>query len=141
MSQITKVQLVDLLNKDLALEWSAAVQYIQHAAMLTGAQYQAVQKELLIHANEEIMHSVQLSDVITTLGGVVTTEVAERHSDADSTKMLEQDLAGELDAIARYKERIGQAHALGEYGIAKVLTDILAMEEEHARDIGTALGK
>jgi bacterioferritin len=59
----------------------------------------------------------------------------------DSQTMLEQDLAGELHAIERYKERIAEAEALREYGLRRVLEDILIMEEEHARDLMTVLGK
>jgi bacterioferritin len=53
--------------------------------------------------------------------------------------MLKQDLEGELDAVRRYKERIGQAEEMGEYGLRRMLEDILIMEEEHARDIMTVV--
>jgi bacterioferritin len=141
MTDITKNELIQFLNSDIGKEWAAAIQYIQHAAMLTGPEYQAIQKELLVHANEEIGHSVSIADLIATLGGAVTLEVAPRHTDASSKKMLEQDLAGEQDAIARYKIRIAQAQSLSEYGVAKILTDILSIEEEHERDLKAALGK
>jgi bacterioferritin len=55
--------------------------------------------------------------------------------------MLEQDLEGELDAVRRYRERIAEAEALREYGLRRILEDILIMEEEHARDLMTVLGK
>ncbi|MBT4121910.1 ferritin-like domain-containing protein, partial [bacterium] len=44
-----KEELIKLLNEDLAKEFAAAVQYIQHAATITGAKYQSIQKELVIH--------------------------------------------------------------------------------------------
>jgi bacterioferritin (cytochrome b1) len=49
-------------------------------------------------------------------------------------------LAGEKDAVARYKERIRAAMDLGEYGLARVLQDIIVMEEEHVKDLEMALG-
>jgi bacterioferritin len=49
--------------------------------------------------------------------------------------MLKQDLAGEDLAIRRYKERILQAEKLREYGLRRVLEDILIQEEEHKRDL------
>jgi bacterioferritin len=55
--------------------------------------------------------------------------------------MLEQDLAGEFHPITRYKERIAEAESLQEYGLRRVLEDILIVEEEHARDLLTALGR
>jgi len=133
-------EMIKLLNNDLALEYSAAVQYIQHAAKVTGAEFQAIQKELIVHANEEIGHAIVLAEQIAFLGGDPTVEVAERHVSDDSTKMLKQDLDGELDAVKRYKARIKQADELGEYGLKRALEDILIMEEEHARDLQAALG-
>jgi bacterioferritin len=65
--------------------------------------------------------------------------VADIHISPDSKIMLEQDLEGELDAIARYRERIGQAEMLQEYGLRRALEDILIIEEEHARDLQSAL--
>lgn len=138
---MTKTELIEQLNNDIAQEWAAALQYIQHAAMLTGAEFQTIQKELLVHTNEEIQHSEQLTDLVTSLGGTVGIDVAEIKTDPDSRKMLEQDLAGEQGAIVRYKERIQQANELGEFGIAKIIADILVVEEEHERDLKMALGK
>lgn len=136
-----KNSLIDLLNKDLALEYSAAVQYIQHQSLVKGAKYQSIQKELIIHANEEIGHAIQLADQIAYLGGTPTIEVAERHTSGTSEEMLKQDLEGETDAVKRYKARIVQARELGEFGLARVLEDILIMEEEHERDLQAALDK
>ncbi|HEX7455731.1 MAG TPA: hypothetical protein VF296_06790 [Gallionella sp.] len=50
-------------------------------------------------------------------------------------------MAGEENAITRYKERIGQAEQLKEYGLRRVLEDILIQEEEHKRDIANAIAK
>jgi bacterioferritin len=55
--------------------------------------------------------------------------------------MLEQDLAGEEDAIKRYKMRVEQAEQLKEYALAQQLRTILATEQEHAMDLQQALGK
>ncbi len=53
--------------------------------------------------------------------------------------MLKQDQAGERHAINGYKERIAEAEALREYGLHRVLEDILIMEEEHEPDIITVV--
>ena len=131
------VALISDLNTDLALEYSAAIQYVQHAACLSGAQYESIQKELLVHANEEMAHAVLLSDQIASLGGTPTVDVGARMTATDSLKMLKQDLAGEEMAIRRYKARIAQAEKLQEYGLRRILEDILIQEEEHRRDLLT----
>lgn len=134
-------QLLSELNKDLEWEYAAAIQYVQHAATINGAQFDSIQKELLVHAQQEMQHAVMLSEQIDFLGGVPTIDVEKRDISPDSLEMLRQDLAGEENAITRYKERIGQAEQLKEYGLRRVLEDILIQEEEHKRDIANALYK
>jgi bacterioferritin len=137
--KLTRAQLIAALNKDLAKEYSALIQYVQHAAVITGPQYDAISAELRVHSNEEHQHAITLSDQIDFLGGIPAVDVADIHISPDSKIMLEQDLEGELDAIARYRERIGQAEMLQEYGLRRALEDILIIEEEHARDLQSAL--
>ena len=129
------------LNKDLEWEYAAAIQYVQHAAAISGAQYDSIQKELLIHSQEEMLHAVSLSDQIDFLGGVPTVDVEKRETSPESLKMLKQDLAGEEHAVARYRDRIRQAEEMHEYGLRRALEDILIMEEEHKRDLLMAIEK
>lgn len=138
-SAVTKDLLISELNKDLEWEYAAAVQYVQHAAVMTGPQYDGIIKELVVHAQEELQHAVTVAEQISFLGGTPTIDVEKVEASADSKVMLKQDLAGEDNAITRYKERIRQAEVLGEYGLRRVLEDILMQEEEHKRDLQTAL--
>ncbi len=141
MAKITKKQLIELLNKDLALEYTAIVQYTQHQGALKGAMYQNIQKELIIHAQEELQHATILASQINYLGGVPTVDTPPAKVSKDSVMMLKQDLDGENDAIARYIARIKQAEELDLYHLAQQLRNILAMEQEHAMDLEQALGK
>ncbi|MBU0742694.1 ferritin-like domain-containing protein [bacterium] len=134
-----KKRLLEELNKDLEWEFAAAIQYIQHAAVMSGAQYESIIKELVIHSQEEMQHAMMLSEQIDFLGGTPTVDVEKRAVSADSLEMLKQDLEGEELAIRRYKERIAQAEALKEYGLRRILEDILIQEEEHKRDLLTVV--
>jgi bacterioferritin len=138
---MNKQELIKLLNMDLSKEYSAAIQYIQHAAVMTGAAYGDIIKELKIHANEEIGHAIILADQIDFLGGVPTVNVDKIEVAKNNDNMLKQDLAGEEDAIVRYKARVEQAEQLKEFALAQQLRNILAMEQEHAMDLQQALGK
>ena len=129
------------LNTALAWEYAAVVQYVQHAAVMTGPEYDAITKELAVHANEELQHALQVAQLIADVGGTPTVEVEAREVAPDARTMLEQDLKGEEQAIALYKKLIAQAEALHEYGQRRVLEDILMQEEEHRRDILQALGR
>lgn len=136
-----KTELLKELNKDLEWEYAAAIQYVQHASAISGAEYDAIQKELVLHSQEEMQHAVSLSDQIDFLGGVPTIEVEKRAISGQSLEMLKQDLAGEENAITRYRERIRQAEELQEYGLRRALEDILIQEEEHKRDLLMAIEK
>ena len=137
----TKEEFIAKLNKALEWEYAAAVQYVQHAAMITGPEYDAISAELVIHSNEEMAHAVSVATIIADLGGVPSVDVEKREISDNSKKMLEQDLAGEELAITLYKELIGIAEQLGEYGYRRNLEDILMQEEEHRRDIMSSLGR
>jgi bacterioferritin len=137
--EITKEKLLEALNKDLEWEYAAAIQYVQHAAVISGAKYESIQKELFIHAQEEMQHATMLSEQIDFLGGTPTVDVERREVSKDSLEMLKQDLRGEDKAIDSYKERIAQAEQLREYGLRRVIEDILIQEEEHKRDLMTAI--
>ena len=138
---ITKEEFIKELNKDLEYEYAAAIQYVQHATVITGPEYDAIAKELIVHSNEEMAHAVSVATIIADLGGTPTIDVDERHISQVSKEMLEQDLEGEETAIKRYKERMMQAEELREYGIRRVLEDILMQEEEHRRDLMSSLGR
>ncbi len=137
---MTKDEMIEALNGDLADEFARAIQYINHAALITGARFGSIQKELLVHATEEMQHATTLADQVAFLGGKPNTAVDAIATSDDSEEMLRQDLAGEQAAVARYKIRIRDAMAMGEYGLARVLQDILVMEEEHVKDLENALG-
>lgn len=141
MASITKEQLIELLNKDLGLEYTAMVQYIQHQGVLKGAMYMSIAKELAVHAQEELQHALTLAGQIDYLGGVPLVDVPAAKISDDNVTMLQQDLDGENDAIARYIARIGQAEELNLYHLAHQLRNILAVEQEHAMDLEQALGK
>jgi bacterioferritin len=141
MAGITKDKLIELLNRDIALEYTAVVQYTQHQGVLKGAMYQSMQKELIIHAQEELQHATTLAAQIDYLGGVPTVDVPPAKISSDNITMLQQDLDGENDAIARYITRVSQSEELNLYHLAQQLRNILAVEQEHAMDLEQALGK
>lgn len=137
----TKQKFIIALNKALEWEYAAAVQYVQHAAVITGPEYAAIATELVVHSNEEMGHAVIVSTIISDLGGIPSIDVEKRDVSEDAKTMLEQDLAGEELAIKIYKALIKQAEELGEYGYRRQLEQILIDEEEHRRDLLSSLGR
>ena len=136
----TLEQFILNLNGDLEREYAAWVQYIQHAASLTGLHFAFV-SELLDHAKDEAGHAIKLADHIAWLGGFPTKEVAARFAATNSEAMLYQDYLAEKEAINRYKQRIIEANELQLSGTAIILMEILKDEEHHANDLRAILEK
>lgn len=140
MENDNKQMLLNAINTDLAFEYAAAIQYFQHAATISGI-YSAFVSGLLEHGDEEISHAKKLNDLINFHGGIPLVAVETRFMEAEAVPMLFQDLAGELDAMARYKAHIAMARECNEPGIELVLQEILVDEEDHANFLRTVLNK
>ena len=136
----TKEELIGHLNKDIEFEYSAVIQYVQHANLLSGAPYGEIRKELLKHADEELEHAKKLSDRVVYMGGIPSVQAEKVLTAPDSLNMLRLDVAAERNAIDRYNDRIVQAISLKEFGLVTLLQEILLEEEEHENDVLMALG-
>ncbi|MCE9553982.1 MAG: ferritin-like domain-containing protein [Planctomycetes bacterium] len=140
VEEITREELIDLLNEDLAREYQAIIAYVVYSQVLKGAQYMNIAEELKVHAKEELEHALILANQIDYLGGmpVVTPKPVKTSEKAE--EMLRFDLENENDTIRNYRERIGQCEALGEYAVAEHIREILVQEQDHQIALATALG-
>jgi bacterioferritin len=137
---ITRDQLIQYLNEDLAGEYQAIIAYTVYSQMLKGAAYMDIARELELHATEELQHAIKIAKQIDYLGGrpCVTPKPVKTCNDAVS--MLCADLENERETITRYRERIRQAEAMGEYALSETLRGIIVQEQEHEIDLSTAIG-
>ena len=132
--------LINGLNEDLAREYQAIIAYVVYSQMLKGAAYMTIAKELEQHAAEELSHALKVAKHIDYLGGTpVVTPKAVKSTDK-AEEMLRADLANETETVREYRKRVKQCEALGEYGIAEDIREILRQEQEHQIDLATALG-
>jgi bacterioferritin len=138
---LTRKQLIDLLNEDLAREYQAVIAYVVYSQALKGAQYMSIAKELEVHAGEELQHALTIAKHVDYLGGMPAGQALPVVLTEDPVKMLRADLDNENDTIRNYRERVKQCEALGEYAIAEDIREILRQEQEHQQDLATALGE
>jgi bacterioferritin len=54
--------------------------------------------------------------------------------------MLRADLENERTTVGRYRERIRQAEAMGEFALSETLRGIIVQEQDHEIDLSAALG-
>jgi len=137
---ISREQMVQLLNEDLAGEYQAIIAYVIYSQMLKGAAYTDIARELEVHAGEELQHAIKIAKQIDYLGGtpVVTPKPVKVSNDA--VTMLKADLENEQATVRRYRARILQAEAMGEFALSETLRGIIVQEQEHEIDLASALG-
>jgi bacterioferritin len=140
-STITRKQLIDLLNEDLAREYQAIIAYVVYSQVLKGAEYMTIAKELEVHAGEELAHAITIAKHIDYLGGMPTATPKPVRLSDDARTMLRADLDNESATIREYRIRLRQCEALGEFAIAEDIREILRQEQEHLTDLATALGE
>lgn len=137
----TREQLVNFLNEDLAGEYQAIISYVIYSQVLKGPQYMNIASELEKHAAEELAHAIIISRQIDYLGGMpVNTPLPVRTSE-NAEEMLRFDLDNETQTIARYRTRVRQCEALGEFAMAEQIRQILIQEQDHQIALATALGE
>ena len=132
--------LIKLLNQDLEMEFQSIVQYVQHVATISGAEYASTVDELKIHLTQELAHATALAEQISFLGGEPSTQVPDITTAPDSRAALEADLALETSQLEHYRERVQQANEAGLADVAEALRPLLTETQEHVRDLSTALG-
>ena len=138
--KISRKQMVDLLNEDLAREYQAIIAYIIYSQTMKGAEFNHIAQELEKHAGEELAHAIQIANQIDYLNGKPVNRPKEVKVSDKPQEMLRFDLENERQTLINYRQRIRQADAMGEFALGEVLREIIAQEQEHLQDLADALG-
>lgn len=132
---------VALLNEDLQTEYQSIVQYTNHIATITGAEFLSTIDELKVHLSQELSHAQVLAEQVAFLGGEPATTITPVVTAQDSREALRADMSLETDQLERYRQRFAQANELGLADVAEALRPLLEQTQEHLRDLQTALGE
>lgn len=138
---MTRAELADHLNEDLAREYQAIIAYVIYSQVLKGAQYMSIAGELEKHAGEELAHALTVAKHIDYLGAMPTSTPKPVVQSDDPETMLRADLDNERRTILAYRDRVRECEAIGEYAVAEDIREILRQEQEHLIDLATALGE
>lgn len=137
---VTREQLIQGLQEDLAREFKAIIQYVIFSQKLDSARYMAIATELEKHAHEELDHALAIARQIDYLGAYPIHKPAPIEVSEENEGMLRADLKAEDETIRGYRERIRQADQLGEFALSEVLRGIVRQEQDHQIDLASALG-
>ena len=128
---MTRKELADKLNEDLAGEYQAIIMYVTYAATVTGPHRPNLKAFFESEIPGELGHAQFLAEKITSLGGAPTTTPRAVPRAADAKQMLQNVLEAERQAIADYKARAEEAAAAGEKGLSIHLETIVEDETGH----------
>lgn len=131
---ITKEKLIEELNKDLASELGAIIQYLTYAAKCSGPYRPQLSSFFSSEVEDEKLHALYLANKITALGGEPTTVPAPVKAASSNKEMLQNVLEAETEAIKSYQERAKQAEEYGDKGLALHMEDMVKDESEHAEE-------
>lgn len=139
-------QVVGLLNRALASEWSAFLQYWHHYFMASDLHSAEVKEIFKEHAEDEYEHARRFGERIQQLGGVpcdkpediarLTPTPTEYNHDLCS--MMEADLVGERATIDFYEEVV-RTCGFDDNVTRKIFEDVLEDEVQHANQLATLL--
>ncbi len=137
---ISRQQLIDNLNQDLAREYQAIISYVIYSQTLKGAAFMNIADQLEQHAEQELHHAMIISKQIDYLGGTPANTPKPVKMSDKAEDMLHFDLDNENITVKNYRERVRQCEALGEFAMAEQIREILVDEQDHQIDLATALG-
>jgi len=132
---MTKEQLIDGLNKDLAAEWGAIVRYTYQSGKAVGIRGAELRDIFAKEIPDELGHARYLTDVVADLGGEPATTPKEFDKPSELKEMVELDFKMELNDVENYTAHSKMAEQLGITELKVKLEEMAADESRHARDL------
>ncbi len=128
---ITPINFLALLNMDLELETTSAIQYINHAALMRRLGVENLSAIFKVYAYQKVEHAMMLAEGISLFGGCPSVNISRVHTSGDGEAMVWYDIEDEEDAIRRNQIRIEQARQFNDAGLLLRLQMMLRVQREH----------
>jgi len=140
LTKADKEKIIKALNTDIGLEIGAIIQYLHHHFTAEGLESPEIIDLFEKISKDEMKHLEKFAERIVYLGGSPTTKPAPIKTGGNIKKMMQDDLAGENNAIKVYKEHIKLCDKIGDTTTRLMLEEIVSEEEGHADTWETTLG-
>lgn len=134
-------RLLDILNKSIAGELQALIQYMWQHVTAVGIASPAVRDMFEKIAIGEMKHAEAFAERLDLLGGVPTTTPDPIEVGETLIQMLENDVKAEDDAIALCREAIRLATEVNDPVTRLLYEKTLADEEEYQKAFRDLLAK
>ena len=131
-------KLLDMLNKAIAGELQAIIQYMWQHVQWKGVEHYAVIDGIEKVAMEEMKHAEKIAERLWYLGAKPTIQPSPIFVGNTLEEMLKNDAKAEEETIAMYKEIMQLAEKEGDVATKEIFEEIEEDEEEH-HDFFTSL--
>jgi bacterioferritin len=132
---MSKEDLIQGLNEDLAAEWGTVIRYTYQAGKSFGVLGIELREMFKEEIQDELGHAAFLTDVIIDLGGEPTTMPKEFTKPEGLKAMLELDLEMEGQDVENYAKHAQMAGDLGLIELQMKLEEMAADEAGHGREL------
>jgi len=131
---MSTASMIDALNKAVALEHTASLQYKQHALLVHGFWRKLFGDFFAAESHHALEHAHKFGQKIVALGGVPTVEVgAMVRQSLDLEEMVQQDLELEREAMQAYLE--AWTLAADDVALRTMLEEHIATEQRDIEEL------
>lgn len=134
-------KLQELLNRAVASELAAIIQYMWQHVTLTGLEAGAVGDAIKGAAMVEMKHAERIAERLNYLGGMPTVKPDPIYVGGDIPSVLKLNVRTEETAIALYQDVIAQAKEDDDHETALMFREIILDEQGHHDMFLTLLGQ
>ena len=138
-TEISPVQLINLLNEDLRRHLEAIMLCVNYSEMLGGNADRNIAGQLTKQLHSELQQALNSAERICSLGGEPELNPCVAQGSDSTEEMLRFKLEDKAETIRSYLKRVRQCEALGEHAMAGQIREILLAEQQHQIYLATAL--
>ena len=112
--KISRDELANLLNEDLAREYQAIISYVVYSQVLKGAEYMSIADQLELHAHQELKHALIISRQVDYLGKIPSvTPKPVRTSETANRQILVDEQDHQIDLATALGEDVPDVSGRG----------------------------
>lgn len=134
-------KLIEGMNDQLNREVSTFLRYMQQAAAIRGAEWDAVRSMYLSEVTDEVGHAQYLANMIEQLGGRPKLSPSLSPPPRDVREMLRKDAEAERNDVKNYRDLAGLAEEAGLMAIKLQMEEQAADEDNHRMEMLRLLGE
>ena len=134
-------KVIDSLNKLVANEYAAFLQYLQQSFLVHGTDREVFKKFFEEASEEAVGHAKLWGEKIVALGGFPTVEPGSVRQSRDLAEMLEHDLALEKANLDDCHAALALAEAENEVALRVMLEDHIVEETDDVEELEKLLSK